>query len=222
MAQVDWRGHERRERERFLDGEARLPGDDDPDARQKQLTRMGNAAAGAGLSLLMQRRPEDAAEWLRRASDCYRSSFDDAPPGSWGRPIGVLKADLLRGDWGEAKIDAQWALEVGAADAESPIGRYAAALAHLVLGDDEQARVHADAIRTRDDFPREVADALAFIAAADVLGYTEAIEAVLESFEQRDDYLEDIPVADTVLVLQSLAGARGLEAPLSSPLLPGD
>jgi hypothetical protein len=44
---------------------------------------------------------------------------------------------------------------------------------------------------------------------------------VLESFETRDEYLEDLPVADTVLVLQALAGRRGMEANLSSPLLPG-
>jgi hypothetical protein len=43
---------------------------------------------------------------------------------------------------------------------------------------------------------------------------------VLESFEQRNEYLEEIPVADTVLVLQALAAKRGLAAALSSPLLP--
>ena len=45
------------------------------------------------------------------------------------------------------------------------------------------------------------------IAAEDVVGYAEAVESVLESFEARDAYLEDVPVADTVLVLQALAGA---------------
>ncbi|MDX6387141.1 MAG: hypothetical protein QOD85_943, partial [Gaiellaceae bacterium] len=43
---------------------------------------------------------------------------------------------------------------------------------------------------------------------------------VLESFEGREDYLEDLPVADTVIVLQALAARRGLAAELSSPLLP--
>jgi hypothetical protein len=44
---------------------------------------------------------------------------------------------------------------------------------------------------------------------------------VLESFEQRDEYLEDIPVADTVLVLQALARRRGMAAPLAaSAVLP--
>jgi hypothetical protein len=220
VAEVDWSEHEQRERERYLDGEARLPDAADPDSRQRQLTRMGNAAGGAGLALLMRGERDEAAEWLHRAAERYRESFEDAPPGSWGRPIGAMKALVLAGDWTGAADAARWALEAGAAEAESPIGRYAAALARLLLGDDEEARVHADAIRTRDDFPRAVGDALAFIAADDVLGYVEAVETVLASFETREEYLEDIPVADTVLVLQALARRRGIIAELASPLLP--
>ena len=70
------------------------------------------------------------------------------------------------------------------------------------------------------DFPAPVGDALAMIAAEDPLGYVEAVESVLESFEARDDYLEDLPVADTVMVLQALAARRGMAVELSSPLLP--
>ena len=43
---------------------------------------------------------------------------------------------------------------------------------------------------------------------------------MLRSFEERDAYLEDSPVADTVLVLELLAADRGLAAGLRSPLLP--
>jgi len=101
--------------------------------------------------------------------------------------------------------------------ADRPLRRRARA---PILGRDHDAIVHADAIRTRDDFPKGVGDSLAFIAAEDVVGYVYAIESVLESFETRDEYLEDVPVADTVLVLQALADRRGLAAELSSPLLP--
>jgi hypothetical protein len=160
-----------------------------------------------------------AREWLDRAVGAYRDSWSDAPPGSWGRPIAAMKSRLLAGD--PAEEEARWALDAGAAEAVSPIGRYAAALAYLVLGEDDQARVHADAIRTRDDFPRDVGDALAMIAAGtDAVGYVEAVESVLESFEARSDYLEDVAVADTVLVLQALAERRGLHADLESGLLP--
>jgi hypothetical protein len=216
----NWQAHVEREDARYRDGEARLHSIADPDARQRQLTRLANASAGAGLALLMAGRGEEAAARLTRAAGRYRESFADAPQGSWGRPIGAMKAHILAGDWDGASADARWALDAGAAEADSPIGRYAAALAYLVLGEDEQARVQADAIRARDDFPPEVGDALAFVAAHDVLGYTEAVEAVLRSFEARDEYLENVPVADTVLVLQTLAGSRGIAAQLWSPLLP--
>jgi hypothetical protein len=179
----------------------------------------GNAAYGAGLAQLMLGDRAAAREWLDRAVSAYRDSWADAPPDSWGRPIAAMKARLLAGE--PADAEARWALDAGADEAETPIGRYAAALAHLVLGDDERARVHADAIRTRDDFPSDVGDTLATIAAGtDAVGYVEAIEAVLESFETREEYLEDVAVADTVLVLQALAEARGLRVELSSPLLP--
>ena len=214
----DWDDLRVRALERYREGERRLPGD--PDERQRQLTRMGNAAGAAALCSLMAGR-DDAPEWFARAAERYRESWPDAPPGSWGRPIGAIKSRILGGDWDGAAADARWALEAGAAESESPIGRYAAALALLVLGDWHGARVAADYARTHEAFPDEVADALAFIAAEDVVGYVEAVEAVLESFETRDAYLEDIPVADTVLVLQALAGRRGMAAELESELLPG-
>ena len=217
---VDWAGHARREDERYRDGEGRLPEAEDQDSRQRQLTRMGNAAAGAGLARLMTGDTETAREWFAKAVERYRESYELAPPGSWGRPIAILKARILADDWDGAESDARWTLEQDAADAESPISRYAATLALLVLGRDEEARMLADGLRTRDDFPTPVGDALAYIAAEDPLGYIDAIEAVLESFEMRKDYLEDLPAADTVVVLQALAARRDMAAELSSPLLP--
>ena len=213
---ADWDGQQQRARERYEDGEARLP--DDPDARQKQLTRMGNAAGAAGLTALMA--GADGREWFGRAAERYRESWVHAPPGSWGRPIGAIKARVLAGDWEAAAVDARWALGAGAAESESPIGRYAAALAFAVLGEWDDVRVHADYARTHEAFPNEVADALASIAAEDVVGYVEAVEDVLASFESRDEYLENVPVADTVLVLQALAGRRRMSAELESALLP--
>jgi hypothetical protein len=216
----DWLQIATRARSRYRDGEDRLP-EDDVDARQRQLTRMGNAASAAGLALLMDGDRDGAAEWLDHAHSAYRASWEDAPPGSWGRPIAMLKARILVGDWAGAEQDARWALEQGADEAESPIGRYAGCLALLTLGRWDEARVLADSIRTRDDFPAAVGDTLAGIAAEDPLGYTEGVEAVLRSFETRDEYLEDVPVADTVLVLQALGSRRGLAVELTSELLPG-
>jgi hypothetical protein len=209
-----------REVERYRDGDSRLPGIDDAQARQRQLVRMANAALGAGLAHLMNGDTGPARQWFALAADRYRESFPPAPPGSWGRPIGAMKARILAGDWVEAATDAEWALEQRPEDADSPIGRYAACLAFLVLGRDTQARFLADELRTHDGFPSDVGDALACISAQDPIGYIEAIESVLASFEGRSDFLEDVPVADTVVVLQALAARRDLAAELSSPLLP--
>jgi hypothetical protein len=214
----DWREMATRAQSRYRDGEGRLP--EEPDARQRQLTRMGNAANAAGLALLMAGDEEESQAWLSRAAESWRESYAEAPSGSWGRPIGATKADILAQDWEAAAHDAEWALSEGAAEAESPIGKYAAALALLVLGRWREARVLADDLRTHEGFPTDVADAMAFITADDVAGYTIAIESILESFEKRTEYLEDIPVADTVLVLQALAGRRDIEVELNSPLLP--
>jgi len=214
----DWDDRLARAQGRYADGLARLPAD--PAERQRQLTRTGNAAGATALSLLMLGRGEESGEWFRCAAERYRESWDGAPPESWGRPIGALKSRLLAGDWVGAEADARWALEAGAGASDSPIGRYAAALAHGVLGEWTAVRIHADRARTHETFPDEVADALVSIAAKDVTGYVKAVGDVLESFETREEYLEDIPVADTVLVLQALAGRRGLSAELDSELLP--
>jgi hypothetical protein len=217
---LDFAADFERERARYADGESRVGGIADPDERQRQLTRMGNAAAGAGLALLMDGRRDEAREWLARAAGRYRESFADAPPGSWGRPIGAMKARLLAGDRSGAEEDARWALDAGAPDSDSPIGRYAGCLALLVLGRDGEARQLAESIGGRDDFPQDVADALRAIAITDRPTYAAAIGHVLRSFQSRDHYLEDVPVADTVLVLQALATRSGIAVPLSSPLLP--
>ena len=216
---MDWAAQAEAAVARHRDGESRLGDATDDDPRQRQLTRLGNTAWAAGLSLLMDGRRDEANEWLRRAAGRYRESWQEAPADSWGRPIAELKVLLLAGE--DAAEPAHVALDAGAAEAASPIGRYAGTLALLVLGRDVDARSLASTLRGREDFPRDVADALATIAEADRAGYALAIEAVLASFEARTEFLEDVNVADTVLVLQLLAGERGIAVELpASPQLP--
>ena len=212
-----WDEHIERNEARSRDASNRIP--NDPEGRQRQLTRMGNATYAAGLAQLMNGDQDAAANSLKAAARTYRESYEDAPPGSWGRPIAMIKASILAGDWAGAEGYSRWTLDEDSTDSDSPIGRYAAALALLTLGRDEEARPVADSIRERDDFPHDVANAVATLSAEDPLGYTYAIESVLESFATRDEYLEDLPVADTVMVLQALAERRGMAAELSSPLL---
>lgn len=214
---MDWDAHAEREEARYADGLARLP--KDPDGRQKQLVRVAMAASGAGLARLMQGRRAESAGWFARSAERYRESYDGAPPGSWGRLIGALKSRMLAGDWTGATDDAHWALEQRPGESGSPIGAYAAVLALLTLAEDEQA-FQASQTLSSPDFPEAVAGALVAIAAHQREAYAEAVKRVLESFETREEYLEDIPVADTVIVLEALAARRGLSAGLTSPFLP--
>jgi hypothetical protein len=200
---------------------ARYEGGAGRDADQRQLTQLANAAWACGLSLLMDGRGDESRDWLRTAARRYRESWDaGAPADSWGRPIAAMKAALIAGD--DAREYAQWALDAGARDAESPIGRYAASLALLVLAEDVDARAVGSTLRDdAPEFPMAVADAVVTVAASDRAGYLLAVEDILESFEQRSDFLEDVRVADTVLVFQELAKARDCDVDLpASDLLP--
>ena len=108
--------------ERAAAAVARYEGGEARDLDQRQLTQLANAAWAAGLCLLMDGRREESAAWLRRAAERYRESWNGAPPDSWGRPIAAMKALLLAGD--DASDAARWALDAGAAHAESPIEQY--------------------------------------------------------------------------------------------------
>jgi hypothetical protein len=210
---VDWPALLEREQARYADGETRLA--------PEQLVRMGNAAYGAGLALLMLGRDAEAREWLARAAERWRESWEHATPTSWGRPIGTVKALLLVGRDADTEDAARWALGLGPERAESPIGRYAAALALLVLARWDDAALQAATLHASDDFPAPVADALAAIAAGDAAACADALDAVVVSFETREEYLEDAAVADTALVLRALARRRGLGGALrASPVLP--
>ena len=215
---VDWEAHLATALARYEERQHDVP--TDPHGRQGRLTQLGNAAGAVALSLLMLGRDGQATGWFGRAAEHYRESWVDAPPGSWGRPIGSVKSRLMAGDQAGAEADARWALDEGAALSAGPIGRYAAVLALLTLARDAEALPLAEGLRDREDFPGPVADALRALASADADAYASAVREVLRSFEGRDAYLEDIPIADTVLVLQALARDRSLQVPLSSALLP--
>jgi hypothetical protein len=193
-----------------------------PDEREDlRLAGIAGASWAAGLAALMLGRDGEARDRLRRAADEYDASWRAAPPGSWGRPIAMIRCRLMAGDHEGARADASAAVAAGVLDAPGPIGGYCAALALLALRRDQDAGIVAARIADGLE-PASVADALGTLARADGAAYVAARLAVLRSFEEREAFLEDVRVADTVLVLDALAAARGLEPPtLSSPLLPG-
>jgi hypothetical protein len=117
-----------------------------------------------------------------------------------------MKALLIAGE--DASYAARWALDAGTPEAESPIGRYAGALALLILGRDEEAAGVAATLG--EGFPSDVADALRALAAREEDAYRVAVDSIRRSFETREAFLEDVPVPDTVLALDALAAQRGL------------
>jgi hypothetical protein len=202
---MDWGERYERAAARYAAGETR-------ELDERQLVQLANSAWAAGLSLLMDGDREEAGVWLRRSAERYRESWDaGGAPDAWGRPLGALKA-LLIADQDQpcntVLLAARWVLGAGAAEAESLIGRYAGVLALLVLGRDEEAGEVAASLA--DGFPGDVADALAALALHDAARYRAAVASVSRSFEEREAFLEDVPVCDTALALDALAGRRGL------------
>lgn len=187
-----------------------------------RLAGIAGASWAAGLSAMMLGERAEAKELLGRAADEYGTSWQAAPPGSWGRPIAMLRCRLMAGDDEGARRDAEAVLAKGVEEASGPIGGYCAALALLVTGRDVEAGAVAGRIAEEGLEPAAVAHALAALASRDEPAFETARRAVLRSFEDRDAFLEDIPVADTLLVLDALARARGIDvASIPSPLLPG-
>src|SRR5438270_575259 len=130
---MDWRERYERAAARYEEGETR-------ELDERQLVQLANAAWAAGLSLLMAGERESAAEWLLRSAARYRESWDaGVATDAWGRPIAAMKALLIAG--ADASGAARWTLDVGAGEAESPIGRYAGVLALLVLDRDEEEQL---------------------------------------------------------------------------------
>jgi hypothetical protein len=187
-----------------------------------RLAGIAGASWAAGLAAWMSGDGEAAQRLLVRAADEYRASWEAAPPGSWGRPIAMLRCRLMAGDADGARADADAAISAGALDAPGPIGGYCAALALLAVRRDAEAEPVARRIEEEGLDPASVAHALVALAGGRGADYGEARRAVLASFEVRDAFLEGVAVADTVLVLDALARERGIRIePLHSPLLPG-
>jgi hypothetical protein len=193
---MDWREKYEQAAARYNAGEGR-------EHDERQLVQLANAAWAAGLCLLMDGDEAGANEWLVRAAGRYRESWQDGSE-SWGRPIAAMKALLIAGE--DATGAAEWAIGAGAVQAESPIGRYAGTLALLVLGRDEEAAEVAATLG--DPFPADVAAALHALAVGDGDAFLAAVADVRASYENRDGYLEDIPVPDTALALEALDKGR--------------
>ena len=150
----------------------------------------------------------------------YRQSWEIAPPKSYGRLVGLLKAAVLggAGAQGAAYVRGQLAAEV--AGELSPTAGYVLAVAALVAGDDAAATRFAGTMRGASAPHDRTADAIAAIAAGDAVAYRDAVGAIVDDFAARDAHLTGVPIADTAAMLEAIASERGLGAGLHGPLLP--
>jgi hypothetical protein len=163
------------------------------------------------------RRAAEAA--FGAAAELYRRSWEAAAPGSFGRLVGMLKSAVLAGA-GEAEADyVRSSLHVE--QTASPTASYARAIAALIVGDDREARQSAGGMRAGSEAFIRTADALDALARRDGAAYTASLRAIVRDFEDRDQHLTGVPIADTALLLERLAERRGMAAGVESPLVPG-
>jgi hypothetical protein len=184
-----------------------------PEGAHLDLVRDAIAVEGRAHRALLA--GEDARAELQAASALYRRSWELAPPESYGRLIGMLKAAVLGGDAADAAAYARVAVPD---DAHSPPARYAVAIAALVEGDADEAKAGAAGMRAGADEFNRAAAAIEAIAAGDAEAYAAAIRAIVADSEAREEHLTGVPIADTALMLERLAG--DLAAHPASPVLP--
>jgi hypothetical protein len=155
----------------------------------------------------------DAGPALVGARDAYLASHAETGPASWGRLVGALKMAILAGD-GAEQIARQALREVG--DTDTAASDYLRALAQVTLG---EAPVVETMLAAGEPFAR-TGRALAALAGGDRVGYERALGEIVADFECRDQHLSGVAIADTALVLERLAGPRGMAVHPASPLVP--
>jgi hypothetical protein len=169
-------------------------------------------------TLTLAGQDERAGELFLQASECYRRSWELAPPASYGRLVGMLKSAILGGG-GEQQAEYAVSQLHGAAPDSAPAA-YARALAALIGGDDQAARDSADVMRGSSGAFDRAADAIAAVVEGNPAACTRAIQQIVDDFEARTEHLTGVPFADTALMFERLAAARGVSAHVASALLP--
>jgi hypothetical protein len=176
----------------------------DADAHRALLAGDGDAARAA----------------FRGAADLYRRSWQEAPPGSYGRLVGMLKAAVLAGD---ATTEAAFAREQLAEEdpvTASPTASYAQALAALIEANDGDARRWSKEMAAGGEAFERTAAAIVALAGRDEATYADTLRSIVRDFEQRQGHLTGVAIADTALMLEQLAAQRGMAGRVDSPLLP--
>ncbi len=175
------------------------------------------AVEGRGHQALLAGEDSAAADALLEASRLYRQSWELASPTSFGRLIGMLKAAVIAGDASSAAAYARTQLPD---PVESAPSSYALAIAALVERDDATARTASAGMRSGSPPFVRAADAIVALVDHDDERYAAAVDEIVADFERREDHLTGVPVADTAIMLERLAEARGMACRPASLLLP--
>jgi len=178
------------------------------------------ATEGEAHAALLAGDHDAARAFYAQAVEQYRASWKLAPPKSYGRLVGLLKAAVIGGQAQAAAAEVREMLD-GDADAEgSPVASYVLAVAALIAGDDDEVALRASRMEPRGDAFERTASALKALAAGDDTAYANALAAIAMDFAARDEHLTGVAIADTAVMLELLAAERGMAVKPSSPLVP--
>jgi hypothetical protein len=159
----------------------------------------------------LARRPSTAL--YARARDAYLASHAETGPQSWGRLIGALKMAVLADD-GTERVAAEATAET--AGVHGPSAAYARALAAVILGEPPDTSAMEEA---GDAFAR-AGRAMRALGEGDAAAYRAALGEIVDDFTAREQHLSGVRVADTAMVLERLAEARGMAVHPASDLVP--
>jgi hypothetical protein len=188
-----------------------------PDGPHLELLREAIAVEGRGQRALLAGEETAAADALLESSRLYRQSWEAASPTAYGRLIGMLKAAVIAGDASAAAAYARTQLPD---PVESPAASYALAIVALIERDDATARAASAGMRSGSPPFVRAADAIDALTDHDPDRYGAAVSAIVADFEGREEHLTGVPIADTAIMLERLAEARGMACRPVSALLP--
>jgi hypothetical protein len=203
---------------RWRPGGRKLVGVEDGEHRELMIAAIGTE--GEAHAALLAGDHDAARAAYARAVEQYRASWKLAPPKSFGRLVGLLKAAVLAGQASAAATEVRAELHGDEAAEGSPVASYVLAVAAVILGDDDDVPVRAARMEPRGGAFERTAAALRALADRDADAYATALTAIEADFAAREDHLTGVAIADTAVMLELLADERGMAVRPSSPLVP--
>jgi hypothetical protein len=178
------------------------------------------AAEGRAHAALLDGDHDGARATYIEAAELYRRSWALAPPKSYGRLVGLLKASIIGGAGRPAAEEVRDELREDPDADGSPVAAYVRAVAAVAVGDDDAVAGYAATMEQRGDAFERTAAALRALAAGDGEGYAAALAAIEADFAGREEHLTGVAIADTAVMLELLADERGIAARPDSKLVP--